>query len=59
MRPASLELRQRVVRHGVVVVRLHESLNLVKEEVRVDRDGLKEKSQMGSGMLRVREGRRP
>ena len=29
-------------RHGVVVVRLHESLNLVKEEVRVDRDGLKD-----------------
>ena len=42
MRPASLELRQRVVRHGVVVVRLHESLNLVKEEVWVDRDGLKD-----------------
>ena len=29
-------------RHGVVIVRLHESLNLVKEEVRVDRDGLKD-----------------
>ena len=28
--------------HGVVVVRLHESLDLVKEEVRVDRDGLKD-----------------